>query len=223
MGRLPPVVTMVCFAAAACDARSSATTTTRSDQVIATAAVPQVPAPSGGPVHAASAAARRSHKLCEADGDAKGRTVPRTPASHAEAMGEPQLDGELPKVDGEWMWVNFWAAWCGPCKEEIPRLIGWRDRLAKARVPIHLVFVSLDDDERQLDLFLESQPAVGLRSTLWLPEGGARASWLKSLHMKPGPELPEQVLIDPTRHVRCFVEGAVEDADYPEILALTAP
>jgi len=81
---------------------------------------------------------------------------------------------------------------------------------------------ALADDERQLDTFLEAQSAVGVRSTLWLPEGPARTSWLKSLHMKPGPELPEQVVVDPTRRVRCFIEGAVEDADYAEIAALTA-
>jgi thiol-disulfide isomerase/thioredoxin len=148
--------------------------------------------------------------------------LPKTPASHAEASGAPALDGDLPKAEGQWTWVNFWAAWCGPCKEEIPRLIGMRDRLAKAGSPISLVFVSLDDDERQLDLFLEGQPPGGVRSTLWLPEGSARTSWLKSLHMKVGGELPEQVLVDPGRHVRCFIEGAVEDGDYPEIAALTA-
>jgi thiol-disulfide isomerase/thioredoxin len=217
MGRLPPVIPLALLAAAACETRSSSTTVARSDQVIATG-----PSVAPSTTIAAAHAAPRSHKLCESDSDGKGRLLPRTPASHAEAAGEPQLDGELPKADGEWVWVNFWAAWCGPCKEEMPRLIGWRDRLAKAGVAIHLIFVSLDDDERQLDRFLEAQPPDGVRSTLWLPEGSARASWLKSLRMKSGPELPEHVLVDPTRRVRCFIEGAVEDGDYPEISALTA-
>ncbi len=222
MGRLPPVIPLALLATAHCDNASSSTTTARSDQVIASGVSSTVaPPPASAPVHVAAALAR-PRKLCESDGDTKGRALPRTPASHAEAAGEPQLDGELPKAGGDWLWINFWAAWCAPCKEEMPRLIGWRDRLTKAGVPIRLVFVSLDDDERQLDTFLEAQPAVGVRSSFWLPEGPARTSWLKSLHMKPGPELPEQVVVDPTRRVRCFIEGAVEDADYAEIAALTA-
>jgi thiol-disulfide isomerase/thioredoxin len=222
MGRLSLVILLALLATAHCDNPSSSTTAPRSDQVIASGvASTVVPPPASAPVHVAAAPAR-PHKLCEPDGDTKARALPRTPASHAEAAGEPALDGELPKAGGDWLWVNFWAAWCAPCKEEMPRLVGWRDRLTKAGVPIRLVFVSLDDDERQLDNFLEAQTAVGVRSTLWLPEGPARTSWLKSLHMKPGPELPEQVVVDPTRRVRCFIEGAVEDADYAEIAALTA-
>ena len=62
--------------------------------------------------------------------------------------------------------------------------------------PSSLVFVSLDDDERQLDAFLAQQPQGGLRSTLWLPDGHARAEWMKSLRMdssgaaRAGPRRP---------------------------------
>jgi thiol-disulfide isomerase/thioredoxin len=223
MGRLPSVIAGALLAGSACESRSSTTGAPRSDQIVA-AATPSFVAPAASsPTGHPAPLPMRARKLCEGDGNARGRLLPKTPASHAEAAGAPALDGELPRPDRQWMWINFWAAWCGPCKEEIPRLASWRDRLTKAGAPIHLVFVSLDDDERQLDLFLEAQAADGLRTTLWLPEGSTRTSWLKSLRIKPGMELPEHVLVDPSRRVRCFIEGAVDDGDYPEIAALTAP
>ena len=87
---------------------------------------------------------------------------------------------------------------------------------------MHLVFVSLDDDRRQLEQFLAAQPEAGIKTSLWLPDGPSRAAWLAALRIKSAPELPEQALIDPTGHVRCFIEGAVEDEDYAEIASLVA-
>jgi thiol-disulfide isomerase/thioredoxin len=237
VGRLPAVGASVAWAAwaawavaataalAACDDPSRTATSRRSDQVIASGAgAIATAAASSAPQHAASApaGASRARALCEGDGNAKGRVLPRAPASHVEAAGAPPIDGSLPGPDGQWTWVNFWAAWCAPCKEEIPRLSAFRARLAAAGTPVRLVFVSLDDDRRQLDLFLAAQPADAVRATLWLPEGPSRASWLKSLRMSSAPELPEQALVDPGGHVRCFIEGAVDDGDYAEIAALMA-
>jgi thiol-disulfide isomerase/thioredoxin len=203
----------------ACDKRASEATVERSEQVIATGSMPTA-APVAPDAHAATAAAPRSHLLCEGGGNTDGRVLSKVALSHAQAAGAPALDGTLPARRGRWTWINFWAAWCKPCKEEIPRLLGWRDRLASAKSPISLVLVSLDDDARQLDSFLEQQPPDGLRSTLWLPEGRARTAWMTSLRMKSAPELPEHALVDPAGRVRCFIEGAIEDGDYAEIAAL---
>ncbi len=41
---------------------------------------------------------------------------------------------------GRPMVVNFWATWCGPCREEQPRLHAW----AKAHPEARMVWVSLD-------------------------------------------------------------------------------
>ena len=54
----------------------------------------------------------------------------------------------------------------------------WQKQLAKRGVQLDLVFVSLDDDERQLRRFLEGQPKGGLRASYWLPEGDLRSNFL---------------------------------------------
>jgi thiol-disulfide isomerase/thioredoxin len=211
----------LCLAALplACDKETTPAPGGRSEQVIATGRASAATSSATAP-HPSPSAPGRAGKLCDGDGSAGGRSLPKTAASHVEASGAERLEGSLHATPGEWTWINFWAAWCGPCKEEIPRLFGWRERLAKAGTPIHLVFVSLDDDERQLRSFLEAQPVTTLRSTLWLPDGKRRSSWLTSLRMESGPELPEHALADGTGRIRCFIQGAVEDGDYAEIAAL---
>jgi thiol-disulfide isomerase/thioredoxin len=226
MGRLSPLtltwIPALGLSAAACDASSDgAAQASRSEQVIATGA--PTPAPTAPPQTTATAhaeAPRRAKKLCDGDGNARGRALPKLTLAHLEAAGAPRVDGAMPPARGGWTWLNFWAAWCGPCKEEMPRLAGWQDRLAKAGTPVRFVYISLDDDQRQLQDFLDRQPQEGVRSALWLPEGSSRTSVLSALRMKSSPELPEQALVDPSGRVRCFVEGAVDDGDFAEIADL---
>jgi thiol-disulfide isomerase/thioredoxin len=212
--------------AMACDNGASAGNASRSEQVIATGSMPTA-APSVSAASTASHAAQAPgsaapRNLCAGDGNARGRVVPKTGPAHVEAPGAPRVPAGSPLARTGWTWINFWAAWCAPCKEEMPRLLAWQDRLARAGTTMRLAFVSLDDDPRQLEQFLAQQPADGVRASYWLDDGPARVAWLSSLKMKSSPELPEHALVDPTGHVRCFIEGAVDEADYAEIAALTA-
>jgi thiol-disulfide isomerase/thioredoxin len=224
MGRLPSLswvtAAALAWAVVACDASSGGAPVARSEQVAATGGSPDSAsqAPAAATTHAVAPARKR--KLCDGDGNAKGRTLPKLTLAHAEAAGASPLDSTFPPARGSWTWVNLWAAWCGPCKEEMPRLVAWQDRLARAGASVRFLFVSLDDDRRQLQDFLDHQPADGLRSSLWLPEGSSRSSVQTALRMGSSPELPEQVLVDPVGRVRCFVQGAVDDGDYAEILDL---
>ncbi len=153
-------------------------------------------------------------KLCV---DQSPHAAPKGAVKTASAPGAEALPATISFGVGKWVWVNLWAAWCGPCKEELPRIINFHSRLRTAGVMVDVAFVSLDDDERQLQRFLEGQPEKGVRTSYWLPEGGGRDSWIQALGAKNSNELPVHALVAPSGQVACLIQGAVEDSDYAAI------
>ena len=56
------------------------------------------------------------------------------------------LDGQSHKLSalrGQIVVVNFWATWCGPCQEELPRLS--QIAASYAGKPVSFVFISIDE------------------------------------------------------------------------------
>ncbi len=192
-------------------------TSGRSNVVAAKTTNGQAP---GAPTHAApgqsAAASKPPRQLCVGQ---TPRPAPKGSVKTQAAPGAGAPPTPVPFGVGKWVWVNFWAAWCGPCKEEMPRLLGWQARLQSQGVLLELAFVSLDDDERQLQRFLEGQPKTGVRASYWLQEGDQRNAWLTALNLKNPPELPLHVLVAPSGQVACTIEGAVEDRDFPAVSA----
>jgi thiol-disulfide isomerase/thioredoxin len=166
---------------------------------------------------ARAAPAGPPRKLCE--GQAPKPAPKGSAVKTKAAAGGGALPASVPFGVGKWVWVNLWAAWCVPCKEEMPRLIEWQKKLSASGVMLDLAFVSIDDDERQLERFLEGQQAGGVKSSYWLPEGGARSSWMSALGLKETPDLPAHALVAPSGQVTCVIQGAVEERDYPAVAA----
>jgi thiol-disulfide isomerase/thioredoxin len=171
---------------------------------------------------AASSPPKAPRVLCAGQMSGPGRSVAKKPVSQSVASGEAPLP-ESPALGGGFTWVNFWAAWCAPCKEEIPRLLRFQQELVKSSPGFKLDFVSLDDDERQLSGFLSGQSAGGLRRTYWLKEGKEREEWLKAAGLENDPDLPFHLLFDPKGKLRCVVKGALEDTDLVTLKSLVAP
>jgi thiol-disulfide isomerase/thioredoxin len=166
----------------------------------------------------ASSAPKPPRRLCLPPA-ADGKSLPAAKLDHVEAAGAPPVADRLVTGGGKWTWVNLWAAWCAPCREEIPRLQSFAKRFASSGIPIQLAFVSMDDDERQARKFLGEQPATGLRASHWLPDGSARTAFLESAKLKSDAALPIQVLVDPNGAIRCVIDGAVEETDYTQLEA----
>jgi thiol-disulfide isomerase/thioredoxin len=234
MGRLPTVkarpltfavVLTLGAGLGACDSvpeKDAPMATNERSQSITQKGPAPVSTPATIPVATQAATPKKPRSLCSGKLEDAGRSFPRKHLSRAAGKDATELPETLLVGTGKWTWVNFWAAWCAPCKEEIPRLLGFEKKLTVAGAPFRLSFVSLDDDDRQLADFLDTQPAAGLHASYWLKEGNEREDWLKAAGESPDAPLPFHLLVDPKGKIRCAIGGAIEDADYAEISTIVS-
>jgi peroxiredoxin len=57
---------------------------------------------------------------------------------------------------GHLVLLNFWASWCGPCVEEMPRLAAWQRDYGAAGLQV--IGVSMDDEAAPVRNFLARHP-----------------------------------------------------------------
>ena len=219
MGRLPAVKSLLAgvlgLLLLACEESRPPAVTRERSQAIAPAAPPagvtDAPAESAAQPPTPKKARRA---LCQGQ-MAEGKALPKQRVSRRDRVADlpaRAISGEKAR----WTWVNFWAAWCAPCKEEIPRLKAWEREVPGNK--LRVAFVSLDDDPRQLQQFLEGSREV--EQTFWLREGKERDDWMSAAGLGTDPELPFHLLVDPENRVRCRVQGAIEDSDLPDLVRL---
>jgi len=95
--------------------------------------------------------------------------VPRT---------QPQFQADLDGLRGRVVVVNFWASWCGPCREEMPALEEVSKAYAAAGKPVTVIGVDASDVRSEASKFLAevgvTYPTVYDQAGL---RGGVAASW----------------------------------------------
>jgi cytochrome c biogenesis protein CcmG/thiol:disulfide interchange protein DsbE len=137
-------------------------------------------------------------------GVALGEAAPASPLPRLAGGGQ----GSLADYRGEWVLVNFWASWCGPCREEAPLLERFQRRHNNTE------FTVLGIDSR--DLSGDGRAFVrryGLSYPQLRDGDGAVA------HDFGTSGVPENFLVDPAGQVRLLVRGPVSQEYLDEEVA----
>ncbi len=91
--------------------------------------------------------------LCAAAAAALGRGDTAPDFSRRDLAGHTV---HLRDYRGKVLLVNFWASWCSPCLEEMPRFSQWQRQYGVQGLQI--IGVSMDDGEMQVRQFLAGHP-----------------------------------------------------------------
>jgi thiol-disulfide isomerase/thioredoxin len=112
---------------------------------------------------------------------------------------------KLAGLRGEIVVLNFWATWCAPCQEELPRL----SQLAQSYAgrPVHFIAISIDEakDRSKIQPVLE-KGHISLET--WI---GADTETMGSLGL--GDIVPGTVILDQQGEIITRVMGEAREED----------
>ena len=112
------------------------------------------------------------------------------------------MDGEtftLESARGKWVFLHFWASWCGPCREEMPAIQKMHEQFKDDELV--MVLVNTAEDEDTIFSFLGE---IGMDMSSLMDRDG-----LVTEKYKPR-GLPTTILIDPTGKVQYQAIGGRE-------------
>lgn len=117
------------------------------------------------------------------------------------ALNLKDLDGgphRLADYRGKVVLINFWATWCGPCRDEMPSMQRLKEKLAGR--PFAVLAVNLDEPESRIRKFLSQ---VRVDFTILLDPGrNAAKAWDARV-------LPASFVVGPDGRIRYSLVGEI--------------
>ena len=142
-----------------------------------------------------------------------GETVPAAELEVLATDDAPDsgTSSSIEEFRGQWVLVNIWASWCGPCKDEAPDLVDFQSEHSKGGGFTILGIQTQDGTDDGLDFVEEfglNYPSLRDGSGDYADELGAAG-------------VPETILVDPEGKVAYYRPGPVTEVELQgEILPL---
>jgi thiol-disulfide isomerase/thioredoxin len=120
---------------------------------------------------------------------------------------------DLAAHKGQWVFVHFWASWCGPCKREMPAIQRMAEEMKDTPLVLAIINTAEDDDTVWNFLGIHAPDLTplmdrdGLATEAWQPRG-----------------LPSTYLVDPEGVIRYQALGGRpwDEAAYLDFLKALA-
>ena len=161
------------------------------------------------------------------DRPAPDSTQSRNPLASSEALGKVDATAGAiyaarftdsngkEHVLGEWqhklLLINFWATWCGPCKEEMPMLAKMQEK--HAANGLQIVGIAADSAANVANYAGSVLPAYP-----WLPDEAGAMEFSKRLGNRLG-LLPFTIVLKPGGEVIYTRLGVISEAELTDLVA----
>jgi thiol-disulfide isomerase/thioredoxin len=125
------------------------------------------------------------------------------------------LDGtrlSLASLRGQVVFVNFWATWCPPCREEMPSMVRLGQELM-ARYPgrFRMVAISVDEELAPVKEYFGAPPFTGPPSGLTVAwdadQSVTKAYYCTARGFCPDLKFPETYIVDRTGRLVAYIVG----------------
>lgn len=126
----------------------------------------------------------------------RNRAIPIEQANFVNPLGQPASWDDF---KGEYLLVNFWATWCGPCIVELPPLGELEKRYAGKGLKVIAISVDINLNQQQILSFIESR-GIGEFAGYWDNRGEVQ----KNIPMRG---IPTTKLLDKKGNVLRIFEG----------------
>ena len=170
-------------------------------------------------VKAPSRAAKAAEGFCDHTFPKQGEGSKRFTAAPTRPAPAGKGDVEVASDRKGWTWVNVWATWCEPCKEEMGLLGRWHGASGGEGFPFTLQLLSIDVPDAEEAL--KAAAAKGLPGKIaWIRSEADFPPFLEALGVDKNAAIPIHALVDPEGMLRCVRVGAIHDRDYGTVKAI---
>lgn len=144
--------------------------------------------------------------------------TPATKVAPAPPMLGQAADGKpftLASLKGQVVFVNFWATWCPPCREEMPSMLQLGRELS-SRYPgkFRMVAVSVDDGWADVQKFFSGRMPGGVDVVLDLDQAATRQYYCMARGTCPDSfKFPETYIVDASGKLVSYVIGPRDWSD----------